>query len=344
MGRSGRAIGIAGLIVAIWLVGAAGITAQEETFAVQGRVVNGTQEGGEVSGLTVVLHRDTENGVLTRDAVTDEAGSYSFDEIPLDTDSLYGVSVVYQGAIYAEAVEQSAGGVPGVTLTVYEAVSEAGVLKALVVSTLLSQVDGATQTVRALDIVRLVNDSDRTYVPGADPMQLLRFGLPPGAFDLSVDTDLLGVDVIQVETGFGLVGGVPPGEHEVLYSYAFPYPGEATSFVKSLLYGATELRVLAPEGMLSLSSPELGEGQAVEIGGRSYTLVEGSSLPPGSRISVELAGLPAPTLGGRVESTLGKMRLEVAAPAGLGAFMAVLIAFALWRRAVQRRAESVDRP
>ena len=155
MGRSGRAIGIAGLIVAIWLVGAAGITAQEETFAVQGRVVNATQEGGEVSGLTVVLHRDTENGVLTREAVTDEAGSYSFDEIPLDTDSLYGVSVVYQGAIYAEAVEQSAGGVPGVTLTVYEAVSEAGVLKALVVSTLLSQVDGATQTVRALDIVRL---------------------------------------------------------------------------------------------------------------------------------------------------------------------------------------------
>ena len=89
----------------------------------------------------------------------------------------------------------------------------------------------------ALEIVNVVNASDRTYVPGAEPMNLLRFGLPPGAKGLQIDTSLVGADAIQVDRGFAVPANIPPGEHEVMFAYHFGYEGQSVTLDKSYLYG-----------------------------------------------------------------------------------------------------------
>ena len=255
---------------------------------------------------------------------------------PSTPETSYAVSTVYQGALYGMDLDLSAGSPAPLAIAVYDSVTSDEVVTATVTSVLFSQVDRASQTVWALEIVRLVNDSDRTYVPGPDPMQLLRFGLAEGAHDLDVETDLLGADVFQVDRGFGLVAGVPPGEHEVMYAYRFPYSDSVHAYLKTLRYGASLFRVLALEEVVEFSSDSLGPPETVTIGGRAYRMLEANDLPRGASVSVDLTGLPMASLGEQVGRGIGAVRWELAAPIGLGAFMVVLLTVVLWRRAMSR--------
>ena len=175
-------------------------------------------------------------------------------------------------------------------------------------------------------------------MPGPGPMQLLRFGLPPKADDLTVDTGLIGADVLQVDRGFAITAPVPPGEHEVMYAYSIPYDGSEMELTKSLPYGAAGLRILVPDEVGGLSGP--GEIERVTIGDRPYRLLTGTDLPRGAKVPYRLVSLPQASIGDRAMQGLGWVRLEYAAVVGLGLVMAALIAFALVRRSP---GESVER-
>ena len=330
-----------GLLALLALVGAvwyAPVTlAQQPPLEVQGQVTNATQGARSVSGVTVVLHQESPTASQTQETTTDEEGRFSFEGVVFDPDSIYGVSVRFQGALYVQDIDLSSGSPPPLSLTVYDTSDDDGVLSASSASVLFAWADKSAQVVSALEIVKIVNGSDRTYVPGPEPMNLLRFGLPPGAQGLQVDTALAGADFVQVDRGFALLASVPPGEHEVLYAYEFPYSGTEVTFIKSLAYGAESLRVLAPEEVMGLSSGQLGNPEPVTIGGRLYQLLEATDLPRGARIPLRLDGLPEPSLGERIGQGFDDIRFEYAAPVGLGLFMAMLIAYALWRRATERR-------
>ena len=314
------------------------IHAQEGTIVVEGKVSNGTQGGGSVAGLKVVFHRENATARDNLETLTDPVGRFRFDDVVYDPSTTYGVSVSYQGAVYGTDLLLSAGSPPPITLTVYETVDKQDVLSAASASVLFAMADGSAQTVSALEIVKVVNNSDRTYLPGPEPMKLLRFGLPRDSVALQVDGAFAGADFIQVDRGFALLVSVPPGEHEVMYTYQFPYSGTEIDFSKSFPYGVERLRVLAPNEVLKLSSDTLGAPRTVTIGQRSYQLLEATDLPRGTHVSVALSGLPRPSLGNRVDQRLKGIRFEYAAPIGLGLFMVALIGFALWKRRKEERA------
>ena len=138
---------------------------------------------------------------------------------------------------------------------------------------LLAAVDAESQTLWALEIFEVVNDTDTTYVPGPEPMSLLRFGLPPGASDLEVNTRLLGADAIQVDRGFAVTSSVPPGAHEVMYAYSFPYTGDEMELSRSFPFGAAGLRFLAAPDVATIVSGDLEGPETVEVGGRSLQLL-----------------------------------------------------------------------
>ena len=339
---------VAGLIASSALVGLLGVTpaayGQEQPLVVQGRVANATPGGSSVEGLTAVLHEESSTRHDHLETTTDVDGRFGFDGIMFDPMVAYGVSVRYQGALYGTDLDLSGGSPANVPLTVYDGSSSDEMLSVSSASVLFARVDQSTQTVAALEIMRIVNDSDLAYVPGPKPMDLLRFGLPAGAQGLQVDSALLGADFVQVDRGFGLVASVPPGEHEVMLSYQFPYSESRFAFEKSFPYGAKYLRVLAPSDVLELSSGELGNAQAVIIGERPYELLEARDLGPGARVSVDLEGLPTRPLTARVGRRLDGVRLEYVAPVGLGLFMLVLIAYALKKRSNERRQRLHETP
>ncbi len=321
------------------VAGAAAAQEQPTTIVVEGSVLDGTAGGHVGPGLPVFLVSSA-GPERELQAATDEDGKFRFDTPPPPTGERLGVSIQYQGAVYGAIVQVVQGLTLPMTITVYDSSDDESLIEASSASLLFARADRATQTLWALEIVKLVNDNDQTYVPGPGPMQLLRFGLPPGADDLSVDTGLIGADVLQVDRGFAITAPVPPGEHEVMYAYSIPYEGSEMDFTKSLPYGAAGLRILVPEEVAGLSS-SAGETERVTIGDRPYRLLSGTDLPRGAKVPFELISLPQASLGDRALQGVRWVRLEYAAVVGLGLVMASLIAFALVRRGPGESAERV---
>ena len=198
--------------LALALVAAGGaVHAQTQVRTVEGVVQNATSDGGSVSEQTVTLHRVTSTGFDDLTTTTDGAGAFSFSDFEFNPDVSYGVSVRYQDAIYGTDLDLAGGSPEPVILTVYDGTSDDGIVSAISASLLLADADPSDQTLAALEIIRLVNRSGRAYVPGEGVMELLRFGLPPGATDLVLDTALIGADYVQVDRGFALLASVPPG-------------------------------------------------------------------------------------------------------------------------------------
>lgn len=327
-----RVLAIASLMCLAVMANAVSLEAQMESRTVEGVVVSGTAGESDMFGQVVTLHRVTAAGFDDITTLTNDAGAFRFENIEYDPSTRYGVSVRYQDAIYGTDLDMSAGSPPTVTLTVYEATHDDSIVSAGDASLLLAAADASDRTLAALEIITLVNRSDMAYVPGTGVMELLRFGLPPEATELSLDTRLIGADFIQVDRGFALLASVPPGEHEIMFSYRFPYQGEKHTLDKSYRYGAQSLRILAPEEVVSISVEGLGEPERVMIGERRYRVLEAGELDRGGSLSLLLDGLPTPSVVDNVDNSLSAIRFQYAAPVALGVLMIALLAYgAIWK-------------
>lgn len=337
---------LAAVVVALFFALASGhglVEAQPDYRTVEGVVVSGTAGGADLFGQVVTLHRVTSTGFDDVDTLTDDAGAFRFDEIEYDPSTSYGVSVRYQDAIYGTDLDMSSGSPPPVTLTVYEATHDDSIVSVGAASLLLAAADASDQTLAALEIITLVNRSDMAYVPGAGVMELLRFGLPVGATELSLDTRLIGADFIQVDRGFALLASVPPGEHEIMFSYRFPYQAETHSLEKSYRYGADSLRILTPEEVASIKVEGLGEPESVRIGERQYRVLTADSVERGGSLVMELDGLPTRGAADRIAGSVSGIKFQYIGPVALGVLMVALLIYgALARSAGRRRVESAS--
>ena len=320
--------------------------AQAPPITVEGQIANGTAGADDIEGLTVVFHQHLGAVQDDLEAVSDAEGRFLFEGISFDPEIAYGVSVTYIGVLYGVDLDLSGGSPPFVLLTVYEPADSPEILSVSSASVLFLEPEEPGRGVSTLEITRIVNSSDRSFVPGTQPMDLLRFGLPPGAQDLQVETALPEADYVQVDRGFAILSSVPPGEHEVMFTYRFPYTGTGATFTKSLPFGAESLRALAPLGVVELSSAELGNPRRTTVGETSYQLLEASGLPRGATVTLTLGGLPESlTVTGTsvdLEGPPRGIRFEYMGPVALGLVMVAVITFALTRRYVRKREGAGD--
>ena len=323
---------IIGAFALVWLWTSTEAVAQQQSFALGGRVTNATPDGTDVAGVTVVLHMNTASGYLEHSTNTDSDGEFHFDSNVFNLSAEYWVSVRFQEALYVYDIDLSVVALETLTITVYDATDKIDSLFSPSTSILFAGTDKSAQTISVLEIVTIVNNSDHTFVPGDDPMNLLRFGLPAGANSLQVDTDLPSADFVQVDRGFALLTSVSPGEHEVMYAYRFPYSRPSVSFTKSFVYGAGHVRMLAPEGAMELSASKMDIQQNITIGNRPYHLLEANDFERGTKVSVLLKNLPESSFGDRSSQLLKDVRFEYTAVVGLGLLMACLIGYSIWRR------------
>ena len=300
-------------------------------ITVSGRVVNGTADGGPVEGLTVVFHHNTAEALGEDDAIIGADGSFAFTGITYEAETAYGVSVIYKGALYGVNLDLTEGSPEPLEVTVYEPIHSDEVLRAELVSVLISVADPVTETLSVLEIVRLVNDTDLAYVPGPAPMQIIRFGLPDGVTGLQVDTSLLIFEVFEVDLGFGVSASVPPGSHEVLYSYQVSYSGASRVFTRNQRYGADLLRVVVAQDVADLADPSTGVPGEVLIGEQPFNVLEVADVPKNHELSFTLTGLAEQDFWDRLSNRFNAIRWELIAPVALGVLVAIAAAFVLWR-------------
>ena len=189
------------------------------------------------------------------------------------------------------------------------------------------EVDG-----RGLDILERVavrNPSDQPFVSSTGgalgPMGLLRFSVPRGAYDLTLDDTLRATEFIPVDRGFGSLLTVPPGGIDVTFAYRVPYAAQEYELSLSAVYPTDSLWLLVPE-RLSVSSAELQPRETIAIGRQRYQVLVADDLPGGGRATVRLSGLPFTPRPWLLDDSV--LRALAAALAGLGVVGAGLYA---WR-------------
>jgi hypothetical protein len=312
-----------------------------DTISVTGTVVSGTQGVDAPAGVTVLLHRfgAGAGSIETYEQTTDADGAFRFDDVPAvaEGDSI-ALAVDYGETRYTEVLPPSRMSEP-TTLTVYEFTRDVGVVTTTEQSIIVAGIDSATRRMAAVQLFTLENRSDTTLVPdlSAPPMigqfSFLRFSLPAAATDLDVSTNLVGGEVIPVGTGFAITAPVPPGRHQVSFTFTVPYEGNEIGWRDNTLQGAESLQLLIPTEFGNIGVAGLTPGDGFSVGEVTYRVWSTENLAPGAGVSITLSGLPQPTWIDRVGNPLSEARFWFGAlPIMVALALVGLLVWGIWRR------------
>ena len=299
-------------------------------ITVSGKVTNMSQNGDPLDGLSVVLHENSADILGETEYKLSENNEFIFENIIYDPNKQYGVSIIFKGALYGLNLDLSLGSISDLEIEVFEPIRSDELLKASLVSILINSVNVETKSISVLEIIKLVNDSDLTYVPGPAPMQLLRFSLPEGAYNLMIDSSLLGAEIFQVDKGFGLSASLIPGEHDIFFSYDMPYDSKTYQISKNLRYGAEILRVVAAVDLVSLGETSHGDFEESLIGERKYNVLEVANIVKEEGLLVTLEDLPIPSAPQRFSTAFKSIRWELAVPVALGIIVIFSAGTIIW--------------
>jgi uncharacterized membrane protein len=199
---------------------------------------------------------------------------------------------------------------------------------------IVPRVDGKDRIMGVLELVQISNGGDRTFVadlanPAPDGLpRLLRFSLPSGYEDLTVDSDLPSGTVLEIETGFALSNAVPPGDFRILYSYTSRYDGSETVFSRGLPNDVHEYRVLLPDEAGTASAPGFFESGTETLGETTYKVLTRTGIPSGERFEISFTDLPEPTTFQSIQNILGGSTwATIGVPAAAAIAMAVLLGY-----------------
>ena len=297
---------------------------------IKGIVVNDTT-GQPITATTITLYIEQ----LNKDsevfyATTDNIGSFIFENIEIKEDALYWLSIFYQGIGYTELFDVVSDN-KNLVLKVYDTTTSDEAISIYNSSILFSDVDHLNRELSIIEMITLQNTSNLTYVQGSGPMDLLRFGLPEGAIDLIIDTEIANADWVQIDKGFALLASVTPGKHELMYAYKIPYSGSDTSFVKNWRYGSNNLRIVAPENLLQIKTNITGDFELLNLEGMNYEVQEAKDIKRMEKMEVFISDLPEPTIFELVKEKFATAEYMYIAPTSLGLFLLIGLSVFIWK-------------
>lgn len=290
---------IAAIVLAAFLAGAPAAEARLRVAAVvRGHVSNGTEGAPAPAGLvvTAVLTRDGEERGRWQ-ATTGPDGAYRMELVVISAALLSGRLVVgtdYLGVTYSLVVDLSEAKTDiEAGLTVFETTQDdAGIS---VASDTLTIVRGREDTLEVLQVQRVRNAGDRTYVGHAEGV-VLRLPFPPGAFDLSPGDGLVSRDLGPVGEGFTTNDPVLPGETTISYLYKVRVPRTGWALRRAVFYPTERIDLLLGSG-LSLRAPAFAFQEEVKLGGRRYRRYRAGPLVPAAAVEAGILFAAAPSRG-----------------------------------------------
>lgn len=247
------------------------------------------------------------------------------------SDNLYVFTVVYDNAVYGTSItgEEIFSQTP-LLIEIYDSTSDQNVLSVSSHSVFISAIDRINMKIRVLEMQTLKNDSAYTYISGDSPMSLVRFGLPLSFEKLSLDTVLQFSEVFEVNRGFALNTSVPPGEHEVLYSYDLYYKNSELFMGRSLPYSVKTFRMMVPGNIGELDFEGTGNKTVVDVDGKLYQLLEKRDLLSSDEININYRELPEPSVYERFGNQMRYENLVAMAPYFMGITLFIIMLFVVW--------------
>ena len=270
---------------------------------ISGIVVNGSEGGRLPDDFTVLLLTIDESAgeIIEQEEIpVNDDGTFTFSNLVSGPGLVY--RVVANGEKYTPSIDMA--GVEDwsrVRLTVYDETQSLDMITFSSYVMMVPTIDARSRQVGVLAVVNVDNQGDRLWIPDLqDPdltgLDLLRFNLPEGFSDLSVETELpAGGNILEIPTGFAMTNPVPPGESAILMSYILEYEGDSFDFDLKLPYGADQIRLLVPDGGGRIEASGFGEIESVVVGDDVFNSIEGENFAIDHELNITFADLPQPT-------------------------------------------------
>ncbi len=283
---------VIGLLLALSTVA---LAADPGPGTAQVRVFNGTQGGGSVNGLDLVL-RGQLNGKDLPDLSgrTDADGYLVFQNVATGTDHEYQVVASYQGVDYGSEPFAFAAGetTKSIRLGVYETSNSLDMRMSMAHTVIYP----AQDSVLIKEYVLFANDTDRTYVgpvTGQSNGETLRFWLPPDATDLQLTYGLDPARTQKIANGFASSLPIYPGGREVTYSYNMKAKDGQFDFVRKVVYPTDAYDFLFQGSNVKLETTRLTRAEPLNINNIVLNDYKAANLPAGDTIEAKLSGLAA---------------------------------------------------
>ncbi|MCZ6539197.1 MAG: hypothetical protein O6922_05165 [Chloroflexi bacterium] len=292
-GDSGRGGGLFGVPV---------VHAQSTQNVIAGIVVNGTDGGVVPEDLEVLLLTvdDAAGQIIEQESKTvNPDGTFAFGNLVSGPGVTF--RVVANSGDYTPSVDlTNVDDWSNVRLTIYDETTSLEDVSVSSYVMMIPTIDARSRQVGVLTVVNISNRGDKVWLPDlSDPgltgLDLLRFNLPDGFSDLSVESELPTGNILQIDTGFAMTNPIPPGDAAILMTYIIPYEGDGFDFTLKLPYGADQVRLLLPDGGGAITGGGLGSVDSVVVAESVFNSVEGNDYPAGAEIAVEFSGMPQPT-------------------------------------------------
>jgi len=291
--------------------------AEEIEIDIKGEIVNLTQGVGAGEMISVALHVSSLDSLReTEHTFTDSNSSFQFESVGYSPENLYGLSTIYKGVVYVSDITIEAGIAIFSSISVYDTSTDDESIFLSKGSFSITGIDSLNRKISILELATISNNSQLTYVRGSGPMDLIRFGIPEGATNFLFDTLIPAAEYVQVDKGFALIASLPPGSHEIMYSYDIPYNSQQAEVVKSWRYGVENASILYPTDMVNINTDFETKSQDT-IGGKAYTILESKNITKGAKTTIVLNDLPTPKFSNRIFNQFGQMRYEYTGPIGL---------------------------
>jgi uncharacterized membrane protein len=274
---------------------------------IEGRVIRAPSDAPlpHVKVTLLGADRDGSNPV-TRVAVTDSHGSYTFDHVPASNGRIYAVNAIYDGGLFAGGAIQ----VPANTtvrpviqtrLRVWKTTTDPAAILITRDDLFVQQNhDGAG----VIESITVQNNTDAAYIGRGGssgqrkgPVPSLGFALPSGAARggvAIVDSDIDLPQLLRTDFGVAATTAIPPGVTGITYSYQVQGLVGSTDISRTTLYPTVEFSIFAAPP-LAIQSNRLARAEGVTLGKIKYQRWSSKDpLAPGDElqaVTIAKAGL-----------------------------------------------------
>ncbi|MFL2634580.1 MAG: hypothetical protein ACJ0DE_00185 [Dehalococcoidia bacterium] len=269
---------------------------ENDSWSIIGTIINGS-DNLPLPDHLVILHVSLADEIKEYSSKSDENGVFLFNDINHPPDSIIGISSIYEGVLYGKDLGVLSDKRDELKLIVYKSTSDSSEISIATSTIMFTSIDRSQNTMWVLELYKLKNDSNQTFKPDPDkPMSIVRIGLPNDYTELMIDSDMIGVEFVAIDKGFGVLGNIYPGEHQLLFTYGISYKNSIYNFKRNTQFDLDNLRIISENSIeLVLEDFEYTQ-QKTEVNSTEYNLIEINNIPKTKSMSIKFTNLPNPSL------------------------------------------------
>ena len=255
---------------------------------IDGQVINGTEGGGSVAEIEVILITYVEDVMTaTRTTRTDQEGKFRFDNVAVE--HTYLVSAKYMEVDYYYPVAFESGEATAyVEVWVCDATNSDEAIRVGLAHVIITlEEEGLLVT----EVLWLVNDGDRTYVETGGG---LVFNLPEGAAGFEAPPELMPDYQFLDDNTVSYLVPFPPGERQLVYSYRLAgLDSNEVAIPLKINYPTDNFELLVASEGIEVATDKLAPAEPVITdAGERFLHFRGDNLPRDTVIHLSFSYLP----------------------------------------------------